>query len=70
MKETCPINEYINTVCKVHEPILGCRYLGWSTERHKWYCAKLLPLAREVDRWVDEGVIEAKGDNCEGRFFE
>lgn len=57
--------DHVMATCKPGAGAATCRYLamgagGWSCEKHS-------SLAAALDRRVEEGTINARGDNCEGR---
>ena len=60
-----PTDEWTKTICKIGQMAACCRYLtmspaGWSCEKHS-------PLSVILDRRVEDGTMNARGDNCPGK---
>ena len=57
---------YFKTVCRLGEGAACCRYLVVGETGPE--CVKLDPDHRAViDERVADGLVTARGDNCEGR---
>lgn len=59
-----PEHEHITNVCRIGQGAACCRYLTMSTQG--WGCEKHTALKRTLDRRVEVGEMNARGDNCEG----
>lgn len=56
---------HLTTVCRLGAGRECCRYL--MNSRGDWVCGKLdSVLARHIDRRVEAGTFNARGDNCAG----
>ena len=56
--------EHVKNVCKVGQGVESCRYLAGGIRGLE--CMKNTSLAKSLDNRVEEGTMNARGDNCDG----
>ena len=59
------MNNHIKEVCKIGKGHECCRYLTMGPKG--WDCEKKSSLKEHLDRRVELGSMNARGDNCEGK---
>ena len=55
---------HLDTVCKIYHKKNTCRYISLSSIGY--VCMKKSPAKEQLDKWVNNGNMSAKADNCEG----
>lgn len=63
-KESTIPREMARVLCKLGELSNCCRYL--AADKYGMCCLKGGPLQKEVDRRIEAGTFNAKGNHCDG----